>query len=47
LIAASPKREGRINASAKTVFLHTGGTPALFARSYAEWISSPPCGPAR
>jgi D-cysteine desulfhydrase len=47
LIAASPKREGRIAPDAKTVFLHTGGMPALFARSYAEWVSSPPCGPAR
>jgi len=41
LIAASPWREGRITADTKTVFLHTGGMPALFARAYAEWVSSP------
>jgi D-cysteine desulfhydrase len=45
LIAA--RREGRIQPDARTVFLHTGGMPALFARSYAEWINSPPCGPER
>lgn len=43
LIAA--RREGRIAADTKTVFLHTGGMPALFANRYAEWISSPPSAP--
>ena len=41
LIAASPAREGRIEPDAQTVFVHTGGMPALFARAYAEWISDP------
>ena len=36
LIAA--RREGRIGPRSRTVFLHTGGMPALFAASYAEWI---------
>jgi D-cysteine desulfhydrase family pyridoxal phosphate-dependent enzyme len=36
LIAA--RREGRIGPDTRTVFLHTGGMPALFASSYAEWI---------
>jgi D-cysteine desulfhydrase family pyridoxal phosphate-dependent enzyme len=36
LIAA--RREGRIAADSRTVFLHTGGMPALFASSYAGWI---------
>jgi D-cysteine desulfhydrase family pyridoxal phosphate-dependent enzyme len=36
LIAA--RREGRIGPHWRTVFLHTGGMPALFAASYAEWI---------
>ena len=39
LIAASPAREGRIGPSTTTVFLHTGGMPALFAAAYAEWIA--------
>jgi 1-aminocyclopropane-1-carboxylate deaminase/D-cysteine desulfhydrase-like pyridoxal-dependent ACC family enzyme len=40
LIAA--RRDGRIGSSTRTVFLHTGGMPALFAASYADWISRPP-----
>ena len=40
LIAA--RREGRIQPDEQTVFLHTGGMPALFARAYAEWITDPP-----
>jgi len=39
LIAA--RREGRIDPATRTVFLHTGGMPALFAASYAEWIRRP------
>jgi D-cysteine desulfhydrase len=37
LIAA--RRDGRIAADSRTVFLHTGGMPALFANAYAEWVS--------
>ncbi len=32
------RRDGRIGAATKTVFWHTGGMPALFARAYADWI---------
>ncbi|MDQ1394188.1 MAG: D-cysteine desulfhydrase [Acidimicrobiaceae bacterium] len=32
------RRDGRIGASTTTVFWHTGGMPALFARAYADWI---------
>jgi D-cysteine desulfhydrase len=39
LIAASPAREDRISPDATTVFLHTGGMPALFASAYAQWIA--------
>ena len=35
LVAAC--REGRLAPSARTVFLHTGGMPALFAGAYASW----------
>ena len=45
LIAA--RRAGRIAPDQKTVFLHTGGMPALFAHRYAPWISSPLSGPER
>jgi len=38
LIAA--RREGRIGAETRTVFLHTGGLPALFASAYADWVRS-------
>src|SRR5207248_11054552 len=34
--------DGRIERDTRTVFVHTGGTPALFAAAYADWISSPP-----
>lgn len=37
LIAA--RREGRIKSGQRTVFLHTGGMPALFAATYADWIA--------
>ncbi|MDQ1402492.1 MAG: D-cysteine desulfhydrase [Actinomycetota bacterium] len=36
LVAA--RRDDRIAADATTVFLHTGGLPALFAAAYADWI---------
>src|SRR5213075_3259893 len=36
LIAA--RRGGRIERNTKVVFVHTGGMPALFASTYAEWI---------
>lgn len=35
LVAA--RREGRIERDTRTVFLHTGGLPALFA--YADWVA--------
>jgi D-cysteine desulfhydrase len=38
LVAAA--REGRLPDEGSVVFLHTGGTPALFAHSYADWIRS-------
>jgi D-cysteine desulfhydrase family pyridoxal phosphate-dependent enzyme len=40
LVAA--RREGRIEAGTRTVFLHTGGMPALFASSYARWLADVP-----
>ena len=40
LVAA--RRRGEIDPSTTTVFLHTGGTPALFAASYARWIAGEP-----
>jgi len=36
LIAA--RASGRIASDQKTVFVHTGGMPALFAHAYANWI---------
>jgi D-cysteine desulfhydrase len=36
LIAA--RRDDRFHADQRVVFLHTGGLPALFAGSYAEWL---------
>jgi 1-aminocyclopropane-1-carboxylate deaminase/D-cysteine desulfhydrase-like pyridoxal-dependent ACC family enzyme len=36
LIAA--RRDGRIAADQRVVFLHTGGMPALFSSRYAAWI---------
>src|SRR3954447_7766675 len=33
-------REGRIGRSTRTVFLHTGGAPALFASRYTDWIAA-------
>lgn len=38
LVAAA--REGRLPSSGSVVFVHTGGTPALFAHAYADWIRS-------
>ncbi|MDQ3643490.1 MAG: pyridoxal-phosphate dependent enzyme, partial [Actinomycetota bacterium] len=35
LIAA--RHDGSIGPAARTVFLHTGGMPALFAGAYAAW----------
>jgi D-cysteine desulfhydrase len=40
LIAA--RRDGRIERDTQVVFLHTGGMPALFASTYAEWIRTRP-----
>jgi D-cysteine desulfhydrase family pyridoxal phosphate-dependent enzyme len=36
LIAAA--REGRLPSDGPIVFVHTGGTPALFAHAYAGWV---------
>ena len=36
LIAAA--RDGRLPVDGPIVFVHTGGTPALFAHAYASWI---------
>ncbi|OWY62002.1 hypothetical protein B7486_60755, partial [cyanobacterium TDX16] len=36
LIAAV--RSGEITESEQILFVHTGGTPALFASSYASWV---------
>jgi D-cysteine desulfhydrase family pyridoxal phosphate-dependent enzyme len=36
LVAA--RREGRIERHTRTVFLHTGGMPTLFAPRYAAWV---------
>ena len=36
LVAA--RREDRLRADQRVVFLHTGGLPALFAGSFAEWL---------
>ena len=38
LVAAA--REGRLPDDGRLVFVHTGGTPALFAHAYADWIRS-------
>jgi D-cysteine desulfhydrase len=38
LIAA--RRDGRLAADQRVVFLHTGGLPALFAGSYAQWLGN-------
>ena len=38
LVAA--RRDGRIGRDTVTVFLHTGGMPALFAAAYAEWVAA-------
>lgn len=37
--------EGRIRAGQRVVFLHTGGMPALFSPTYADWISRSSPGP--
>ena len=37
LVAA--RRSGRIGRDTRTVFLHTGGMPALFSPRFADWIS--------
>ncbi len=37
LIAA--RRDGRIDPGTPTVFVHTGGMPALFAADYARWLA--------
>jgi D-cysteine desulfhydrase family pyridoxal phosphate-dependent enzyme len=36
------RREDVIGREARVVFLHTGGMPALFAASYANWVKSGP-----
>jgi 1-aminocyclopropane-1-carboxylate deaminase/D-cysteine desulfhydrase-like pyridoxal-dependent ACC family enzyme len=33
----SAAREGRLDPNGRTVFLHTGGLPALLAAGHAEW----------
>ena len=38
LIAA--RRDGRIGPATRTVFMHTGGMPALFAEGYTAWASA-------
>lgn len=40
LIAA--RRVGRIERHTRTVFLHTGGLPALFSTRYIDWVRSSP-----
>jgi D-cysteine desulfhydrase len=35
LVAA--RADGTVGPAARTVFLHTGGLPALFAGAYATW----------
>ncbi|MDQ3756741.1 MAG: pyridoxal-phosphate dependent enzyme [Actinomycetota bacterium] len=46
LVAA--RLDGRIERDTRTVFLHTGGLPALFSPRFADWvISSPLSGPER
>jgi 1-aminocyclopropane-1-carboxylate deaminase/D-cysteine desulfhydrase-like pyridoxal-dependent ACC family enzyme len=40
LIAA--RRDGRIERDTSVVFIHTGGMPALFAATYADWIKEQP-----
>lgn len=46
LVAA--RRRGRIERATRTVFLHTGGMPALFSPRFAEWVvSGLPSAPAR
>ena len=37
LVAA--RRDGTLGAAARTVFLHTGGMPALFAGAYGSWLT--------
>jgi D-cysteine desulfhydrase family pyridoxal phosphate-dependent enzyme len=44
LLAA--RREDRIAANTRVVFLHSGGMPALFASTYAEWVRQPAPRPA-
>jgi D-cysteine desulfhydrase len=39
LVAA--RRDGTITARTRTVFVHTGGMPALFAPAYASWGRAP------
>jgi 1-aminocyclopropane-1-carboxylate deaminase/D-cysteine desulfhydrase-like pyridoxal-dependent ACC family enzyme len=42
------RRDGRIDRHTRTVFLHTGGLPALFSPRFAEWVVSYlPSAPAR
>jgi len=35
-------RDGRIDGSRPTVFLHTGGLPAIFSPRYADWVRTHP-----
>ena len=35
-------RDGRIDGTRPTVFLHTGGLPALFSPRYADWVRRRP-----
>jgi 1-aminocyclopropane-1-carboxylate deaminase/D-cysteine desulfhydrase-like pyridoxal-dependent ACC family enzyme len=35
-------REGRAPRAGRLVFLHTGGLPAIFAATYADWVRAGP-----
>jgi len=41
-VKVDERRDGRIARDTVTVFLHTGGMPALFAAAYAEWVATGP-----
>ena len=34
------RRSGRLAPDRPTVFLHTGGAPALFCRRHVEWLGA-------
>jgi 1-aminocyclopropane-1-carboxylate deaminase/D-cysteine desulfhydrase-like pyridoxal-dependent ACC family enzyme len=45
LLAA--RAEGRIGPTTRTVFLHTGGSPALFAAGVGDWLAAVTRSPSR